>query len=569
MASFVFVLLLPVMFFLHSLFQNSWHQVEQTMLEKHQLISEALVEPFTLFISSRQQSLKTLGQGLSHLSNDVSVMLDRDKREQRVQQIMDKHLRPSGTFISLSYSPGPGFSVERLSTTDTSRPHSEMPDYSELTLAKLPPASNVISGQDMLSPVFISTISDEPVVLIRHEILNQHSIVDGVIYAEISLKKVSRMCAKINFGKKGHCAVVDSTGHVVSHPREDWVDTAKDLSKVSIVQAMLAGKSGTTEFYSPALKADMVAGFSAIPALGWGVMIPQPKSELTRTLGNFRFNTLVWLAFGVLVALIVSVLLTRKITQPINLLMKRTMISGNNYEMVSLGKAPKSTPSEIKQLWASFSKLLAGLQSSNNEVRRLNASLQEEIQIATAELREMNKHLFKTSTEDYLTSLSNRRHFNQKLENVLACEIGNMIGIMIIDIDNFKFINDQFGHEAGDLALKHLAAILKQSERPCDMVARLGGDEFIIYVSNPTDDALATLAENIRESVEQSAVVLPQQSLKLTLSMGTVNQLNDGNLSLETLLCFADRAMYHSKASGRNKVSAHRFENDSMEKAVS
>lgn len=569
MASFVFVLLLPVLFFIQSLFQNSWDQVEQKMLEKHQLISTALIEPFTLFVSTRQQSLLTLGQELNQLSNDVSLLIHPEKKERRVQLILDRHQKSFGNFVALSYSSNSDSSVECISTADTSHPDIEKPNYSTLPLTKLAPIPGGVTTQDMLSPVFKSSINNKPVVLIRHEILNEHSIVDGMIYAEVSLDQVASICSRIDFGELGHCAIVDQTGHVVAHPKKEWVNDVKDLSKVSIVQKMLAGESGTTEFYSPALKADMVAGFSAIPALGWGVMIPQPKAELTKTLGSFRLNTLIWLAFGVLVALLVSGFLTRKITQPIHLLIQRTSLSESDTEMVSLGSAPKSTPSEIKQLWASFSKLLVGLQSSNREIKRLNKSLQEDIHLATTELRDMNKHLYKTSTQDYLTSLSNRRHFTHYLNEVLSDGIGQSIGIIIIDIDKFKNINDHFGHEAGDLALVHLASILKDSVRTQDLVARLGGDEFIVYVSNPTESMMATLAEKIRDRMEHSPLLLSNQSLQLTLSIGTVIQYNDGELSLQALLRFADQAMYHSKTSGRNQVSAHSFEVDKQEVALS
>lgn len=560
MASFVFVLLLPILFFIYSLFQNSWQKVEQRMLEKHQLISEALVEPFTLFVSTRQQSLQTLGQELHSLSSDISTTLDKDRKARQVQETLDKHLKSFGNFISLSYAPNAHSHIESISTVDKANPYSNKPDYSKLPFKRLPSAPDGISGVDMLSPVFLSSISGKPVILIKHEVLNQHSIVDSVVYAEVSLKQVANMCSQIKFGMMGHCAVVDYTGRVIAHPSKDWSAETKDLSEISIVQKMLAGESGTTEFYSPALKADMVAGFSAIPALGWGVMIPQPKAEITSTLDNIRFSTLVWLTFGVLVALFMSGLLTRKITQPINLLINRTRLSGNDGEMVSLGEAPKNTPTEIKQLWVSFSKLLAGLQSSNKEIKRLNKSLQEDILIATAELREVNKDLYKTSCQDYLTSLSNRRHFTSYVGDVLTREVGKNIGIIIIDIDKFKDINDKYGHEAGDLALKHLTGVLNRSVRSCDLVARLGGDEFIVYAENPSDAKLAILAERIRKNMENSPLELSNQSLQLTLSIGTTNCCNDGTLSIEELLRFADHAMYNSKTSGRNQVSAHKPE---------
>ena len=284
MASFVFVLLLPIAFFVYSLFQNSWTQVEQRMVEKHHLISEALIEPFSLFISTRQQALNTLGQELrnldSMLSNTPFANINANERELRVQRILDKHLKSFGNFVALSYTSNPeSETLECISSADTD--HHTSLDYSSLSLNKLPIVDNSTIDKDFLSPVFESSLSGKPVILIKHRILDNHQQLQGLIYAEVSLDQIGGMCSQINFGVKGHCAVVDNTGHVLAHPNPNWVKEIRDLSKVSVVQKMLSGHSGTTEFYSPFLKADMVAGFSPIPSLGWGVMIPQPKAELT------------------------------------------------------------------------------------------------------------------------------------------------------------------------------------------------------------------------------------------------------------------------------------------------
>ena len=530
MASLVFVLLLPITFFVYSLFQNSWEQVEQRMVEKHHLISRALVEPFTLFISTRQQALNTLGQELLVLDEEQKIitplhsLLTTSTKEQRVQRILDKHLNSFGNFVALSYSShSESEALECISSANANHENSKNLNYSSLNLHYLPSLNDDTAGRDLLSPVFRSSLSDKPVILIKHDIFDRNQLAKGTVFAEISLEQVDAMCSRIDFGVKGHCALVDNTGHILSHPNKSWVKDIRDISKVSVVQQMMAGESGTTEFYSPFLKQDMVAGFSPIPALGWGVMIPQPKSELTKTLDDARFNTLIWMLVGVAVALVVSVLLTRKVTKPINLLIRLTNKSDKEYEAVNIGQAPKDTPSEIKQLWASFANLLSGLQRSNAEIKRLNMSLQGEIQLATKELQAMNKNLYIISSQDYLTSISNRRHFTQYLTEILKNNVKENVGIIMIDVDKFKHLNDHYGHEAGDLALKHLSGVLKRSIRHCDLVARLGGDEFIVYIQNLSDEELAECGERIRSSTEQNPLVMDSQIIPFTLSIGILN----------------------------------------------
>ena len=216
---------------------------------------------------------------------------------------------------------------------------------------------------------------------------------------------------------------------------------------------------------------------------------------------------------------------------------------------MNIGAAPANTPTEINTLWTSFSNLLSGLQHSNKEMKQ-----------ATAKLKKMNKHLYKISTQDDLTSLSNRRYFTQTLNKVLRNELATNVGIIMIDIDKFKQLNDTYGHETGDLAIKHLAGILKKSTRSCDLVARLGGDEFIVYIQNPTDFVVSKLAEMILANLEKKPLVLNNKTLPFTLSLGTVNLLNDGTLSTTELLHCADVAMYNSKLSGRNRISTYQPE---------
>jgi len=562
MASFVFVLLLPITFFIYSLFQTSWQQVEQRMLEKHHLISSALVEPFTLFITNKQHSLKTIGEDLLHSILEHPPSVGNLSHEQHIQHILDKHLNLFGEFSALSYSSDLQAQAECISTIRPNPPLVDRAHYTHLPLIALPISYGIQQTEDGLSPVFKSAVNHEPVVLIKHSVFNLQHQKQGTLYAEISLTQIQHICKNIVFGSGGHCVVVDSHGHVIAHPNAQWVKDTHDLSELSIVKKMLNGQSGVAEFYSPYLEKQMVAGFSAIPTLGWGIMIPQPKSEITSILDQARFNTLLWLLAGVLIALLVAGVLTRKITQPINLLILRTNQNDHNYDTVALGNAPKNSPIEIRQLWHSFSRLLCGLQHSNLEVKRLNSSLQEDIQQATAELREANQHLYKTSTQDYLTSLANRRHFTSYLTDVLHSRVGENIGVIILDIDFFKDINDNYGHEVGDLALKHVSDHLKNIVRPCDLVARLGGDEFIIYIQNPSDQALTDLAQTICRGMEHSPLIINTEALPLTLSVGTANQHNDGSLSIKTLLRYADRAMYRSKTSGRNCVSSYLFQEE-------
>jgi diguanylate cyclase (GGDEF)-like protein len=562
MASFIFVLLLPIGFFIYSLSENSWEQAQQNMLQKHELIALAMVEPISLFITSRQHALQALGDEIFAIEKEMKLAKNKASNKQqspRIQIALDKYQKSYGDLIAISYTPNLNISQISIKEEYSSTSSSNKPDYLNLPLTKLSTIDEQKQSIDLISPIFQSSISKQPAVLLKHYISNSEGKIKSALLSEISPTYVTDMCSKINFGDKGHCAIVDQTGHVVAHPNKSWIKEIRDISKTSIVQKMLDGKSGTTEFYSPFLKGDMVAGFSSIPKLGWGIMVPQPKIELTRTLDSLRKNIIIWLLLGIIIALVVAFLLTQKITAPISVLMKRAHEASAGYDFINLGAIPKNSPREINQLWNSISLLLTGLQKSNKEVKKLNVSLNRDIDRATIKLQSMNKHLYDLSNKDYLTSLANRRYFTSYLNKAINQKNKENIGLILIDIDKFKFINDEYGHEAGDLALKHLSKTLQKITRKGDLVSRLGGDEFVVYIKDATDQTLDMIAEKIRLTTEEEPTIVKDIKINITLSMGTVNHDNDENLTVEDFLRFADSAMYTSKKTGRNNVSSYTF----------
>ena len=567
--SFVLLMLIPIGFSISSLYENTWSHAEQSMVEKHALISEALVEPFTLFITSRQRSLFTLG-------NEILAAQSKDKNtyKQSIQTVVDKYYNSFDDLASVAFISSDRntkiISTKIIPRVDTQGfSETVFPDYSKLPLRFLKMGDYTPFKGDLISPAFISSFTNKPVVLLKHYIYikEKNNLEMGAIVAEVSLKYIASMCSKINFGVKGHCATVDHKGQVIAHPNKGWIKEIRNISKVSAVKKMMDGQSGTTEFYSPFMKQDMVAGYSAIPTMGWGVMIPQPKSELTQSFETIRKHTYLWLFAGILVALFIANILMRKITSPINNLIKRTNEVKSGHDYIGLGIIPKNSPSEIKQLWRSFAKLLVGIQESNAEVKRLNISLNKDIDKATKELRDMNEHLYEISNQDYLTSIANRRFFNNHLDDVLKGKRNETVGIIAIDLDKFKQINDEYGHDAGDLVLQHISQILLDCTRTDDLVARLGGDEFAIYVKNLSDEELKTLAGKICFTVQSRPVVYKKQEIYLTASIGIINHVKTktSKLTIDDLLDEADKAMYISKRNGRNQVITQDVEVESKD----
>ncbi len=175
------------------------------------------------------------------------------------------------------------------------------------------------------------------------------------------------------------------------------------------------------------------------------------------------------------------------------------------------------------------------------------------------ELEQANQQLLHLATIDSLTHLSNRRAFDEYLSREwqrMAREF-SPLSLILCDVDFFKVYNDTYGHPAGDNCLKTVAHILSETvKRPADLVARYGGEEFAVILPNTEAIGAAHLAQNIRSKVR--ALKIPHTnsgvSEYVTLSLGIASVFPTSELSTDTLIAAADRALYQAKAQGRDRV---------------
>jgi len=184
-------------------------------------------------------------------------------------------------------------------------------------------------------------------------------------------------------------------------------------------------------------------------------------------------------------------------------------------------------------------------------LQRANAEL--EAQLARNEL--LQASLLEQAVRDPLTGLFNRRYMEETLarETAVATRGGVCIGVMMLDIDHFKRINDERGHAAGDRALAALGAVLLANTRKMDIACRYGGEEFIVIMPGTDPDTALARAEALRLAVEKLPFEAEGGPLRMTLSAGVAVFPLNGSDARQTLLA-ADRALYEAKRSGRNRV---------------
>ena len=230
-----------------------------------------------------------------------------------------------------------------------------------------------------------------------------------------------------------------------------------------------------------------------------------------------------------------------------------------------IAKVPVISNDEFGQLAKSFNQL-------STQLNEANERLQSKIHVADKELIKTNRQLMKQSEElkaisenlkkmsvtDELTGLYNRRRFDEliKSEMDMSYRYGDSNSILIIDIDHFKKINDNYGHPCGDSVLKDIAGLLKSKFRKTDVLCRIGGEEFVALCKRADKQSAMVIAENLRDIVENASMQYGELDIKITISIGIATVTNkSSDRDRDNLYRYADIALYHSKDAGRNRVT--------------
>lgn len=181
----------------------------------------------------------------------------------------------------------------------------------------------------------------------------------------------------------------------------------------------------------------------------------------------------------------------------------------------------------------------------------LSLALSDQLRI----INEAKLNAERLAMTDHLTGINNRRAFYELVKPIWNTCLRKQrdMSVLIMDIDNFKVINDKFGHSEGDKALKILSRALYDSARSGDIIARWGGEEFILFLPETNLEAAADIAERLREIIETTDIQLDSTIINLTVSIGVAHN-KATKITIDELVTIADTFLYKAKDSGRNRV---------------
>jgi diguanylate cyclase (GGDEF)-like protein len=257
----------------------------------------------------------------------------------------------------------------------------------------------------------------------------------------------------------------------------------------------------------------------------------------------------IWVS--VLIVGAIFILLTLRIAQSILRPIKGLALGARRINEGLVGvKIPRGSSDEIGLLIDTFNEMAMKITLSQAELQYTNKKLNS----YNIDLKEKTAQLEKLSVTDGLTGLFNHRHF-WNLMNTEMTRVGLSSGnlaLVLVDLDDFKRVNDKFGHSVGDVLLKTIAHVLSDTVRDTDIVARYGGEEFAIMLPDTDEGGVQNVAEKLRAAVETIRFNVPDTDivLKVTVSIGV--SVFRGNR--REFFNAADRALYQSKAAGKNCV---------------
>lgn len=301
-----------------------------------------------------------------------------------------------------------------------------------------------------------------------------------------------------------------------------------------------------------------MSGFAPLNGGGgrYVIGIDMRADEVTHKLNALRTTGILSLVFSIFLAFLFSHFLAKSSVKRIHALHRRCL------EVNALsGTALEKKGDELDQLAVTFGDMLSRLQQSQAELEERVAQRTTELSQANQQLKtEMKQRekiaqlLEETARTDFLTKLINRRAMHRFLQNEMARveRMGGTFSLVLVDIDYFKNINDEFGHGIGDVVLIALSRAFEKSVREQDIVSRWGGEEFLILLPNATRTDATEQAERLRQLLDSDTLQIERYPHRVTASFG-VCEFSTGQ-DLEFLLKQADIALYQAKAQGRNQV---------------
>lgn len=487
------------------------HQVQRQQLidkslEANRVYAHSLAQTTQHFVLNAQRQLAVGAERLSRQLGDPSV---HDEQVDRIKQQTD-------AFNSVISVNAQGVVV------------GASPALPELQGKALTSAANRQALQQrvpMVSDPFVAHTGNL-VVTLSHPVFDGNGDYAGYITASIHLRDPNVLHALLGthpYEDGSYLYVVSRDGTLLYHPEPDRV--GQPATRNAAVDAISQGRAGALHSHNRH-GVHMLAGFAPVPAAGWGIVAQRPIDAAVAPLGSLMATVLRNAApLGVLSLLLIW-LCSRRIASPLWQLAEHAQDR-------DLGTAI----TRVKAVNAWYYEA---------------AHLKQAVLVSFRNLSERIGILDQATLTDPLTHLLNRRGLERALSALTAS--GVPFGVITLDVDHFKDVNDQHGHDVGDQVIAGIAQCMRSNARPQDVLCRLGGEEFLALLPEVGAETALQVAERLRSVVE--AHPFPTVG-HVSISAG-VSHFPETQADPDLAIRQADKALYRAKHGGRNKAVLYR-----------
>jgi len=382
---------------------------------------------------------------------------------------------------------------------------------------------DALDGMDTISKVRILDDSKMPIIYFSSPVLDEYNEVLAVVVGTVRLSSIQSLVEDFRFSKTGETFIINEQNQLLTKRKFEDIKRLKAIDDSYKSHGFYTSYSG-----------DDVLGVTTKALFDrWTIVAQISTTEMYKVFKTF----IVYISLFVIVLLILIIPIilhfSNKIERPLKSLLKgsKTIENGEYGHNINSDSITHSTI-EIRELTHSFNSMSNKL---NNVIGELQLS----------------------STIDVLSQLFNRREL-MRLSAIAynkAKEEKTTFAILMIDIDHFKKINDNYGHRIGDVAISTVSNMIKTSLSAFDIAGRYGGEEFLVFIPHTNLEQAEQIAQRIRRNVEDLEIKSDSLTFRATCSIGLFYKDSlDFTLSLDDMIELSDQSLYKAKQNGRNKV---------------
>lgn len=404
-----------------------------------------------------------------------------------------------------------------------------------------------------------------PTINVSVSVRNKSDKLVGIVMGSIPLETLSSEINQIELSEESFGWIIDKNGTIIAHPDFDFsnyvdIETLPNYGyeyNETLLKQLKNESEGIGEYYHEVDNERRLVTFVNIPnSPGWKFGISSNKTDLLSLPQFMRTRIISLSAIVLLIVIIVTLVMTNSIVKPIQGITQAA--SGGDEFVISLSLLQKNR--EIITLIDAYNHMRNALWKHSNELEDLVID-------RTKELKSTNAELYRLATRDALTGVYNRSRLYDELirfkTSVDHGEISNF-AILFIDVNNFKYMNDTFGHDVGDQVLKTLIKHIQENLESTMKIGRYGGDEFIIIMPSVTKkeshDMIAVLIDTIAALRNMEEMIIGMLGVEaidipsnraLGLSVGYAGYNKEDEIDIDQLIKVADKSMYEMKVQGK------------------